>query len=78
MYADDTKLYPDFSSEDEDSAHAITAECLKENKAWLLNENKTEAITVIPINQSTVAVNPAWIQDSNQFICNKHYILLRY
>ena len=61
MYADDTQLYLDFSPEDEDSAHAIIAECVKEIKAWLsdnfllLNENKTEAITVIPVNQSAVA-----------------------
>ena len=61
MYADDTQLYLDFSPEDEDSAHAIIAECVMEIKAWLsdnfllLNENKTEAITVIPVNQSAVA-----------------------
>ena len=57
MYADDSQLYLDFSPEDEGSAHA---ECVKEIKAWLsdnfllLNENKTEAITVI-VNQSAVA-----------------------
>ena len=61
MYADDTQLYIDFSPEGEDSAHAIIAECVKEIKAWLsdnfllLNENKAEAITVIPVNQSAVA-----------------------
>ena len=59
MYADDTQLY--FSPEDEHSAHAVIAECVKEIKAWLsdnfllLNMNKTEAITVIPVNLSTVA-----------------------
>ena len=63
MYEDDTQLYMylDFSPEDEDSAHAIIAECVKEIKAWLsdnfllLNKNKTEVITVIPVNQSAVA-----------------------
>ena len=61
MYTDDTQLYLDFSPEDEDSAHANIAECVKEIKAWLsdnfllLNENKTEAITVIPVNQLAVA-----------------------
>ena len=61
MYADDTQLYLDFSPEDEDSVHANIAEYVKEIKAWLsdnfllLNENKTEAITVIPVNQFAVA-----------------------
>ena len=61
MYADDTQLNLDFSPEDEDSAHASIAEYVKEIKAWLSdnfllpNENKTEAITVKPVNQSAVA-----------------------
>ena len=58
MYADDTQLYLDFSPEDEVSAHAG---CVIEIKAWLsdnsllLNENKTEAMTVMPVNQPEVA-----------------------
>ena len=61
MYADDTQLYLDFSPEDEVSAHATNAGCVKEIKAWLsdnfllLNENKTEAMTVMPVNQPAVA-----------------------
>ena len=43
------------------SANAAIARCVMEIKAWLsdnfllLNENKTEAMTVIPVNQPTVA-----------------------
>ena len=61
MHADDIQLCLDFSPEDEDSAHAIIVECVKEIKTWLsdnfllLNENNTESITVIPVNQSAVA-----------------------
>ena len=64
MYADDTQLYMylDFSPEDEVSAmHATIDECVKEIKAWLsdhfflLNENNTEAMTVMPVNQPAVA-----------------------
>ena len=61
MYADDTQLYLDFSPEDEVTVHAIIDECVKEIKAWLsdnfllLSENKTEAITVMPVNQPAVA-----------------------
>ena len=61
MYADDTQLYLDFSPEDEVSAHATIAGCVMEIKAWLsdnfllLNENKTEAMTVMPVNQPAVA-----------------------
>ena len=61
MYADDTQLYVDFSPEDEVTVHAIIDECVKETKEWLsdnfllLNENKTEAITVMPVNQPAVA-----------------------
>ena len=61
MYADDTQLYFDFSPEDEVSADATIAGCVNEVKAWLsddfllLNENKNEAMTVMPINQSAVA-----------------------
>ena len=61
MYADDTQLSLDFSPEDEVSAHATNAGCVKEIKAWLsvnfllLNENKTEAMTVMPVNQPAVA-----------------------
>ena len=53
MYADDTQLYLDFSPKDKVYAHVIIDECVKEMKAWLsdnfllLNENKTEAITVM-------------------------------
>ena len=62
MYADDTQLYLDFSPEDEVSAHATIARCVMEIKAWLsdnfllLNENKTEAMTVMPVNQPEVAL----------------------
>ena len=57
MYADDTQLYFDFSPEDEVTIHTIIDECvgLKEIKEWLsgnfllLNENKTEAITVMQV-----------------------------
>ena len=51
----------DFSPEDEVTVHAIIDECVKEIKEWLsdnfllLNENKTEAMTVMPVNQSAVA-----------------------
>ena len=63
MYADDTQLYFDFSPEDEVTIHTIIDECvgLKEIKEWLsghfllLNENKTEAITVMQVHQSAVA-----------------------
>ena len=57
MYADDTQVYLDFSLDNEVSAHAIIAECVKKIKAWLsdnlllLNENKIEAMTVMPVNQ---------------------------
>ena len=60
-YADDTQLYLDFSPEDEVSAHATIAGCVMEIKTWLsdnfllLNENKTEAMTVMPVNQPAVA-----------------------
>ena len=55
------KLYLDLSPEDEVSAHATIAECVRETKAWLsdnfllINENKTEAMTVRPVNQPAVA-----------------------
>ena len=61
MYADDTQSYLDFSPEDEVSAHATIAGCVMEIKAWLsdnfllLNENKTEAMTVMPVNQPALA-----------------------
>ena len=43
------------------STHATIARCVMEIKAWLsdnfllLNENKTEAMTVMPVNQPAVA-----------------------
>ena len=61
MYADNTQLYFDFSPENEVSAHATIAGCVREIKAWpsdnllLLNENKTEAMTVMSVNQPAVA-----------------------
>ena len=61
MYADDIKLYLDIIPEDEVSAHATIAGCVMEIKAWLsdnfllLNENKTEAMTVMSVNQPAVA-----------------------
>ena len=60
MYADDTRLYLNFSPEDKVSAPATIAGCVMEIKAWLsdnfllLNENKTEAMTVMPVNLPTV------------------------
>ena len=61
MYANATQLYLDFSPEDEVSVHATIAGCVKEIKAWrsdnflLLNENKIEAMTGMPVNQPAVA-----------------------
>ena len=61
MYADDTKLYLDFCPEDEVFAYATIAGCAKEMKSWLsdnfllLDENKTEAKTVMLVNQAVVA-----------------------
>ena len=61
MYADNTQLYLDFRPEDEVSAHAFIAECVKQLKAWLsdnlllLNVKMTETITVIPVYQYAVA-----------------------
>ena len=52
MYADDTQLYLDFSPDSESMVHSKISACVSDIKAWLsdnmllLNENKTEAITI--------------------------------
>ena len=59
MYADDTQLYLDFSPDSESTVHSRIATCVNDIKAWLsdnmllLNENKTEAITIASQNDKT-------------------------
>ena len=67
MYADDTQLYLDFSPEDEDSAHASIAKCVKEIKAWLSDNflRKQDRGHNCQTSQSVRSskVYPAWRSD---------------